>query len=572
MNSFLICSVSIILFILAISTIDNKVEKAKAFILNINKSYSKIINSQGRFIKALLIIVIIAIMFQMFIMSYSKIIDITGQVFSVKIIILTMVLFLFVFICMYFLFGIPLLIVSKFDEIINKIKNIKISFKLIISFSIIIFYSFFLFIAKDTMLYYKNIVFIGLAISYMLNFQMLINIIIDPLCFFIKEKINKDDRNLVFKITMSGAIILLILIILNLFLCVVMVSYSYENAYFCSISGHSIDIFDLFYYTIISFTTIGYGDIVPQIFQSKLISVIISFTSVLCLVIAVGSVLSVKDKLKDEVEEDIDNKSINIISEQNLIQDKRLNKEIVECIENQNNKLSKEYEYLIKTQNLNINLLKMYFKTGFKNINENMFDTDLISTENLKNRINKLKSNIDDEFVAHVEQIKIIEQLRDQIKKLNSFQEIDIFAKKINCIAEQTKFIGLNASIEAAKADKNEKSFAIVANEINKISNNLTEVSKAIYEMRESVKSPIDYIIKEFDKLIGINMDANKHNLIISSIDNFVNELEKCYALFNYNNSKFEEISKSFQSVIDVINKENLVCNIAVDLSESKEV
>jgi hypothetical protein len=311
MNSFLICFTSIILFILAMATIDNRVKRVKAFILNINKSYSNLINSQGKIIKVLLIIVITVIILQMVIMSYIKTINKTGQVFSIKIIVLTMVLFLFVFICMYFLFGIPLLILSKFNEVINKMKNNKISFKLIISFSIIIFYSFFLFIAKDTMLYYKNIVFIGLAISYMLNFQMLINIIINPLCFFIddKENINKCDRNSVLKITMSGAIIVLILIIINLFLCVLMVSYSYKNAYFCSISGQSIDIFDLFYYTIISFTTIGYGDIVPQIFQSKLISVIIAFTSTLCLVIAVGSVLSVKDKLKNEVEEDADNKA-----------------------------------------------------------------------------------------------------------------------------------------------------------------------------------------------------------------------------------------------------------------------
>ena len=54
--------------------------------------------------------------------------------------------------------------------------------------------------------------------------------------------------------------------------------------------------FDLFYYTIITFTTIGYGDIIPTTMPAKVLAIIISVTSVVCLTIFLGSILSYKDK------------------------------------------------------------------------------------------------------------------------------------------------------------------------------------------------------------------------------------------------------------------------------------
>lgn len=75
------------------------------------------------------------------------------------------------------------------------------------------------------------------------------------------------------------------------------ISYIYKGSYYSAITGYQLKTFDLFYYTIISFTTIGYGDIVPNGFGSQLMAVIIACTSVLCLVIFIGSALSVKDKL-----------------------------------------------------------------------------------------------------------------------------------------------------------------------------------------------------------------------------------------------------------------------------------
>lgn len=49
----------------------------------------------------------------------------------------------------------------------------------------------------------------------------------------------------------------------------------------------------------ITFTTVGYGDIVPLTVEAKIIAIIISVTSVICLTVFLSSVLSIKE---DEIE------------------------------------------------------------------------------------------------------------------------------------------------------------------------------------------------------------------------------------------------------------------------------
>lgn len=138
----------------------------------------------------------------------------------------------------------------------------------------------------------------GLFISYIININLLIKVILNPFCFFTTdEDENFHDKRHVLTVTLTAAFLLLIMVILNLFLVVLMIWNIWPNSYYCSVPNASISEFDLFYYTVVTFTTIGYGDIVPSIVQSKITAVLIAFTSVLCLVIFVGSALSAKDKL-----------------------------------------------------------------------------------------------------------------------------------------------------------------------------------------------------------------------------------------------------------------------------------
>lgn len=115
--------------------------------------------------------------------------------------------------------------------------------------------------------------------------------IINPLGFTLNYKVSLDKKTISEKKTK--------LIIIKLFLCVLMISNVYKDPYYSTIlsSSSNISNFDLFYYTVIAFTTIGYGDIVPNSIPSKIIAIIIAFTSVFCLILFVSSMLSIKDRI-----------------------------------------------------------------------------------------------------------------------------------------------------------------------------------------------------------------------------------------------------------------------------------
>lgn len=129
-------------------------------------------------------------------------------------------------------------------------------------------------------------------ICYYLNLKVLLNILVKPT----NVKSAKEEETS-FARLMIASILLLVMLILNLYLAVCFVNSIGESVYLNS-NGY----FDLFYYTIITFTTIGYGDIIPTTIPAKIVAIIISVTSVICLTVFLSSVLSYKDTLKKDVE------------------------------------------------------------------------------------------------------------------------------------------------------------------------------------------------------------------------------------------------------------------------------
>ena len=95
---------------------------------------------------------------------------------------------------------------------------------------------------------------------------------------------------------MIAAILILIMLILNLYLMVCLVSHLPHEA---PVFSNANNYFDLFYYTIITFPTIGYGDITPTTMAAKTISLLISVTSVICLSIFLSTILSYRDQIND---------------------------------------------------------------------------------------------------------------------------------------------------------------------------------------------------------------------------------------------------------------------------------
>ena len=158
--------------------------------------------------------------------------------------------------------------------------SIKVEF--IFSYFLTSVYLVFILLFSDKISTYAISGVIGIGICYVLNLKILFTIMKNPK--FIKMYV--EDRSS-FSRLLIAVIIILIMIISNLYLGVVLVNSMQINTF-----SNNPSSFDLFYYTIVTFTTIGFGDIIPLTVLAKLMVIIISITSVICLTGFLGSIFS----------------------------------------------------------------------------------------------------------------------------------------------------------------------------------------------------------------------------------------------------------------------------------------
>lgn len=202
----------------------------------------------------------------------------------------TVIHYLFALICigiallvLHLSIGYILLITTGIQKFIGNVEDEDLKGKLLLSYFILsLYFTVFLFDPTQFEGIYI-IASIGLAISYIVNLKILIKLIKNPM--HIKSK----NKTIISSITITS-VLLLFLVILNLFLATCLINQIYPES-FSNVSSN----FDLFYYTIVTFTTVGYGDITPLTAPAKLISIIISITSVVCITIFLSSVLSYKE-------------------------------------------------------------------------------------------------------------------------------------------------------------------------------------------------------------------------------------------------------------------------------------
>ena len=192
------------------------------------------------------------------------------------------------FIIVHYSIGYILFVSSKIHKFIYKVedKNLKADF--ILSYFITSTFLTVLIIFPDQFKKSAIIGIIGVIICYYLNIKVLLTLMRKP--YNIKSK-NEEKTN--FARVLVAAILVLVMLVMNLYLAVCFVNAIADGAAYLNATGN----FDLFYYTIITFVTIGYGDIVPVTTSSKVVAIVISITSVVCLTVFLSSILSYKEKL-----------------------------------------------------------------------------------------------------------------------------------------------------------------------------------------------------------------------------------------------------------------------------------
>ncbi|MGL5648585.1 MAG: ion channel [Clostridium sp.] len=295
MGYFLVCITTLIAVIIIVKRNFKKNNKIIRKIANVVKSiniiYYKIFTS-GKIVKNLIVGVLILVA------EFFTFMSITSGVCSnlefrgngILELILKIIITVGSCILIFYAIGYVLLFSERINSFIRSSENKDFRIDFLLSYFLISIYMSVLIMFPKEFEKIGYIVLLGMGISYILNMKLIFSILINPRT--IKKK---GEEELAFSRVMIVSVLILGMIILSLYLSVCAVS-TIGGTGFSNTNGN----FSLFYYTIITFTTVGYGDIVPLTELARILSIIISITSVICITIFLSSILSYREKLKSE--------------------------------------------------------------------------------------------------------------------------------------------------------------------------------------------------------------------------------------------------------------------------------
>jgi methyl-accepting chemotaxis protein len=152
-------------------------------------------------------------------------------------------------------------------------------------------------------------------------------------------------------------------------------------------------------------------------------------------------------------------------------------------------------------------------------------DNDSGKRVTIEHFANEVGSILDDYVKLFIDvsdkSVSAVHNIQDMVKQLDGMFEL---INDIRGIADQTNLLALNAAIEAARAGEAGRGFAVVADEVRKLSQDSNTLNEQIRERAEGAKSTItnvEAVVGEIASLdMNIAIDAKGH------LDGMLEELE----------------------------------------------
>jgi methyl-accepting chemotaxis protein len=174
---------------------------------------------------------------------------------------------------------------------------------------------------------------------------------------------------------------------------------------------------------------------------------------------------------------------------------------------------------------------------------------------------------------------------KNAIEQAKAVEKINLLAKTIMDIADQTSLLALNATIEAARAGESGRGFAVVASEIGSLADqsahtvsNITtivnEVNIAVTNMTKSLQQTIEFleskVLTDYQNFMDVsdqyNNDANILNNAMESIHEAVDHMNSTMLSITDSISEINiMVSEASEGVVDVTEKNTSIVTLTTE-------